>query len=184
MTDELDRADDLEFSDIPEESSSAFGEIIDLLAQSVEPLVSGDIKKFEDIFLETRYYINQHHSDLLQRSSTLSYHRKSQDYHELPFSNSSSGGPLLRTCSSMIKEDGPTSMGVQRVASNVVPHHFPNPLEGVMPKTQAKPKFCLLVEFLLIIQELTQVHIHHINILLKAESNMVRKLDLYINLVF
>lgn len=183
MTNELDRAEDLEFSDIPEESNSAFGEIIDLLAKNVEPLVGGDIKRFEDIFLETRYYINQHHSDLLQRSSTLSYHRKSQDYHELPFSNCNSDGPILRTCSSMIKEEAPTTMGVHRVASNVVPHHSPNPLEGVMPKPQAIPKFCLLVEFLLIIQELTQVHIHHINILLKAETNLVKKLDLYNNLV-
>jgi hypothetical protein len=183
MTDELNRAEDLEYSDIPTESYSLFGDIIDILSQSIDPLLKDGIKSFEDTFLETRYYINQHHSDLLQRSTTLSQHRKSHDYQELPFSNSSSGSPLLRTCSTKLTEEGPNRMEVQRVISNVVPHHSPNPLEGLMPKSKVIPKFCHLVEFLLIIQELTQVYIHHINILLKAESNSVRKLDLYFNLV-
>jgi hypothetical protein len=183
LTAELKRTEDIEFSSIPDQSYSIFGEVIDIIKHQMDELVAHGIKQHEDSFLDLRYYINQHHSELLKRSSTLSNRRSSHDFQDIQFSNSNSGG-LLRSHSTSLREEQEYTLGIQRVASNVVPHHSPDPHEFSMKKSKDSAKFCHLVEFVIIIQELVQVYIHHINILLKSESNLIRKLDLYCNLVF
>lgn len=182
MNYELQRAEDLEFEDIPEMSGSLFGDIIDYINQQTKTLAEGQLGKPKDSFLEMRYYINFQQSELLRRSVIHMEKNapREPEFYSLGIDHKTS--TQSAGCSKGQEEY--QKIELTKAMSCLVPERQPCNLNLSLIPTQSGLKFAPVMEFIIIIQELTLVYLCVVRLLIKAEKNLVQQLALYGYLVF
>lgn len=150
---------------------------MDFVKEKTERLAEEDLDRHMESFLEMRYYLSSNQSELLKRTS----------YHEMRNSSLDADYEFLRigqkhSSKSATQEQGcdtPEFLSMKRAASTIVPERMSKEFILSPRHTNTGFRFAEIVEFLIIVQELTQVFLYLVKILLKAERNEVKRLALY-----
>lgn len=177
MNSELERAEDLEFDEIPEKSFSFFGNVVDFVKEKTEALSQNDLGRDTESFLEMRYYLCSNHSELLRRTNTHMSRNFTEEIDNMLLKleqkySSKSANPEL-------SGETPDTPTLHKTISSIVPERTKKELTISPTPAKTGLRFSHIVEFLILIQELTQVHLCLVKVLLKAEENVVKRLALY-----
>lgn len=183
MNSETERAEDLFYSELPSAANSIFGEVIDFITKNAAETAKYGLGREQQSFLEMRYYIKKKQSERSQRSKIDLEEIISHDYCEAPLPESKNYSPLCKTTSLAVNEFDEASVELKKTNSHRVLSQIYEEPDMKTPKFKEEADVCYLLEFMTIFQELVQVHLSHVNNLLKVETNFVRRLDLYYNMV-